>query len=180
MSIELIAEHFNNAGAAMRHLEIEIANIEGDPDGCKDANTAILRLADVMSVLEGLFKISRALIEEVTELRARDGARKAGGWTPADAIEAINKLELHNGDVLVVRIGDRNCGWIPGVDQEQRTIELFSDALAHEGLADKVTLLVCHYGHELEVIRDAASVRRHSPKDPELAATSKALGWEDD
>lgn len=67
----------------------------------------------------------------------------------------VEKLQLGPYDALIVKLGDRESGWIPGPDQEAYAKQLF-DQLAKE-LGWKGPILVYHYGVELEVIqRDLA------------------------
>jgi hypothetical protein len=63
----------------------------------------------------------------------------------------VEKLQLKNGDALVVKLGDRNVGWIPGPDDQQRAEKLFN-ALMKELKLD-VPVLVYHYGVELQTIQ---------------------------
>ena len=107
--------------------------------------------------IEGLCASLEDALDAIEALNAQ--VSPARERTPADVIESISLLPIKKGDILVVKLGDKNTGWIPGPEAEQRAIELFSDAMAQAGHAEDITMVFCHYGHELEIIRGATEVR---------------------
>lgn len=63
----------------------------------------------------------------------------------------IEKLSLKPGDALIVKLGDRAAGWIPGPEQEDNAKRLFGELMTQMKL--DIPVLVYHYGVELETIQ---------------------------
>ena len=63
----------------------------------------------------------------------------------------IQKLQIKEGDALIVKLGDRATGWIPAPEAEKQAMELFTDLM--QSMKLDVPVLVYHYGVELETIQ---------------------------
>lgn len=70
----------------------------------------------------------------------------------------LEKLQLKDGDGLVVKLGDPTIGWIPGPEQQDRMLKLVTTWVSELGY--DVPVLVYHYGAEFEVLRTAEYRRR--------------------
>ena len=67
------------------------------------------------------------------------------------AVESLQRLDVKDGDIVLVRIGDPETGWIPGKEHEDRARELFEQAFKDSGV--KATVIVYHYAVSIETIR---------------------------
>ena len=67
-------------------------------------------------------------------------------------VHALQKVELKEGDILVVKLGDPSSGWIPSPQDEKRILELMGQVLTERGLENKVSCLVYHYGIDFVVV----------------------------
>lgn len=70
----------------------------------------------------------------------------------------IQRLELKDGDALIVKLGDPNTGWIPGAEAEKYVLGLVTELLA--AMKVNAPALVYHYGIDLSVIKRDVELQR--------------------
>lgn len=99
--------------------------------------------ADLRQAIAALAGSVEVLAQEQDKLSAaRDVVAKA-------AVE-IAKIKLEPGDVLVLKLGDAACGWIPEVAAGERVAELFRTALKDVGVNNPI--VTWNYGLAIEKV----------------------------
>jgi len=78
-------------------------------------------------------------------------------------VHDIQSLRVEAGDIVVVKLGDPAVGWIPGPDAFQATTEAFADALSKVGAEGDIDLIVCDYGHNIEVVKAGGRLHHAVP-----------------
>jgi hypothetical protein len=98
------------------------------------------------------------------------------------AVDSIERIQPEEGDILLVKLGDKNTGWIPSPEHEGTALTLWNKALRERGLEDKVSVLIYHYGMCVETIRKedrAKAVRKLIETDQKLMKTLEEIEYDD-
>jgi len=74
-----------------------------------------------------------------------------------DFVHQISKLELKDGDLLALKMGDPAAGWIPAPEDSAKVAKLYRDALdvIEEQTGTRVRLIWHHYGVDPHIARKA-------------------------
>lgn len=68
------------------------------------------------------------------------------------ATAVTQKLELREGDVLLVKLGDPAMGWIPAPEASTEVAELFRKAFEQAGVSNRVSVVLYNYALSAEVV----------------------------
>ena len=65
--------------------------------------------------------------------------------------------------ILLVKLGDRNRGWVPDI-KHSKTFQILADAT---GLSDMYNIIIWNYGIELQIIRDTGIINSETVEEME-------------
>ena len=81
-------------------------------------------------------------------------------------VDAIEKLDIKPGDVLIAKLGDPASGWIPGPEHEEHILKLFKEAVLDREI--DATCLVYNYAVKFEKL--SAPAKRELIKNGHLSS----------
>jgi small ligand-binding sensory domain FIST len=70
-------------------------------------------------------------------------------------VHQVEKLRLEPGDLLLVKMGDPQTGWIPAPENVERLQDLLTEAFDRAGVDAKVSAVLWNYAIETKVIHAA-------------------------